>query len=88
MSALIRIVVALVAIFTLAGCTMIETAMAPAVPTPTFIPIPTRSGTLTTPMVEACALAGELKLGAVVSLTGAAASYGTSIQQGMDLAIQ
>lgn len=88
MSALNRIVITLVAIFILTGCNVLDTAMAPAVPTPTFIPVPTRSGTLTTPLPQACNLAGELKLGAVVSLTGPAGSYGSSIQRGMDLALQ
>lgn len=88
MSAMIRTIVTLVAIFTLSGCALVQNAMAPAPPTPTFIPVPTRSGTLATPSPEVCDLAGDLKLGAVVSLTGAAGSYGASIQRGIDQAVQ
>jgi branched-chain amino acid transport system substrate-binding protein len=88
MSALIRTVVAMVAIFTLSACSMVQSAMAPAVPTPTFIPVPTRSGMIATVTPEICDLAGEIKLGAVVSLSGPASGYGTSIQRGIDLAVE
>ncbi len=87
MFALTRTVVAVVAIFTLSGCTVLQTAMAPAAPTPTFIPVPTRSGTSATPTPDVCDLQDDVKLGAVVSLSGAASSYGNSIQRGIDLAV-
>src|SRR5687768_13716148 len=87
MSMLFRALVALVALVSLTACSAPLIQSAVAQPTPTFIPVPTRSGVLATPTPEVCALEGELKLGAVVSLSGPASSYGQSIQRGIDLAV-
>jgi branched-chain amino acid transport system substrate-binding protein len=90
MVALVRFAFTLLCVLALTACNSqtADLVLGAATPTTTLIPVPSREPNIGTATPQVCDLAGTLKLGAVVSFTGNASGYSTSIQRGIDLAVQ